>query len=232
MSPTTCITPDELLTTPRAVRRKLDLSRPVDPVLLEQCLAIAQQAPSGGNQQDWGFVVVTDPGTKAALADLYRRARDETSPKLADGETAAHLAALPASERAGFERMMASADHLAAHLHEAPVLVIPTVGGGLRTPISLPSREAMAASWEAQAVVWGGIAPTIWRFMLAARARGLGTCWTTIHLRYEQEAAAILGIPYPAVAQAALIPVEHVVGDPFKPGRRSPLATVVHWERW
>jgi len=64
------LTPDELLTTTRAVRRKLDLSRPVDPVLIEQCLAIAQQVPSGGNQRDWGFVVVTDPGTKAALADL------------------------------------------------------------------------------------------------------------------------------------------------------------------
>src|ERR671912_131493 len=184
MSTTTCLTPDELLTTTRAVRRKLDFSRPVDPVLIEQCLAIAQQAPSGGNQQDWGFVVVTDPGTRAALANLYRRARDETSPTLAGGETAAYLT-------------------------------------------SLPGRAAMAASWEAQAVVWGGIAPTIWSFMLAARARGLGTCWTTIHLRYEQEAAAILGIPYPAVAQAALIPVAHVVGDPFKPARRSPLATVV-----
>ena len=68
--------------------------------------------------------------------------------------------------------------------------------------------------------------------MLAARARGLGTCWTTIHLRFEEEAAGILGIPYPDVAQAGLIPVAHVVGDPFKPAKRAPLETIVHWERW
>jgi nitroreductase len=147
------LTPDELLTTTRAVRRKLDLSRPVDPVLIEQCLVIVQQAPSGGNQQDWG-VVVTDPGTAAALADLYRRARDETSPKLADTETVAFLATLPTAERADFESMLASADHLAAHLHGILVLVVLTVGGSPRTPVSLPGREATATSWEAQAVVW------------------------------------------------------------------------------
>ncbi len=102
MPTTTHLTPDELLTTTRAVRRKLDLLRPVDPDLIAACLAVTQQAPSGGNQQDWGFVVITEPATKAALAGLYRRARDETSPKLTDEETAAFLAALPAAERAGF----------------------------------------------------------------------------------------------------------------------------------
>lgn len=226
------LTPDDLLTTTRAVRRRLDLFRPVARADIEACLAIAQQAPSGGNQQDWGFVVVTDPAKKLALADLYRRARSESSPKAGEGETAAFLATLPEEERTAFGRMMASADFLAEHLHEAPVLIVPTVGGTARTPVSLPDRVAALASWEAQAVIWGGIAPAIWSFMLAARARGLGTCWTTIHLRYEEEAAAILGIPYPEVAQAALIPLAHVVGNPFKPARRAPLDSVVHWERW
>jgi hypothetical protein len=114
--------------------------------------------------------------------------------------------------------MLALADHLAAQLHEIPVLIVPTVGGSARTPVSLPGREATATSWEAQAVVWGGTAPAIWSFMLAARVRDLGTSRTTIHLRYEQEAAAILGIPYPAVAQAALIPL------PMSSAARSSLA--------
>ena len=229
---TTTLTPDDVLTTTRAVRRKLDLARPVAPGLIEECLAIAQQAPSAGDGQDWGFVVVTAPATKAALADLYRRAREEGSPKEEDPATGAFLAGLGAEKRAAFGRMMASADYLQDHLHEVPVLVVPTTGGRPRTPISLPGRGPTPRSWELEAAAWGSTAPAIWSFMLAARARGLGTVWTTIHLRYEEEAAAILGIPYPAVAQAALIPVGHVVGDPFKPAGRAPLATIVHWERW
>jgi nitroreductase len=224
--------PDRLLTTTRAVRRRLDLTRPVARADIEACLAVAQQAPSGGNQQDWGFVVVTDPARKLALADLYRRARAESSPKPGEGEAGAFLAGLPEAERAAFGRMMASAAYLAEHLHEVPVLVVPTVGGAPRTPVSLPGRAATFASWVAQAVVWGGIAPAIWSFMLAARARGLGTCWTTLHLHFEEEAAAILGIPFPEVAQAALIPVAHVVGDPFKPARRGPVESIIHWEQW
>ena len=67
---------------------------------------------------------------------------------------------------------------------------------------------------------------------MSARARGLGTVWTTLHVAYEEEAAAILGIPYAEVMQAALLPVAHTIGTAFRPGARRPLDDFVHWERW
>ena len=76
------------------------------------------------------------------------------------------------------------------------------------------------------------IVPATWSFMLAARARGLGTCWTTFHLAHEREAAELLGIPYEAATQAALIPVAYTKGTDFKPGPRKPLGEVIHWDRW
>ncbi len=79
---------------------------------------------------------------------------------------------------------------------------------------------------------WGSIAPAAWSFMLAARARGLGTAWTSLHLFFEEEAAELLGIPYDEVMQAALIPVAHTIGTDFRPGARNPLDSFVAWDRW
>jgi len=199
------LTPDELLSTTRAVRRRLDLERPVERRLIEECLELAVQAPTAAFRQDWHFVVVTDPGRKAGLAELYRRS------------ARSYFAGRdPASSP-----MLASALHLVEHLHEVPVLVVPCVEGRLD---ELPPNR--------QASKWASIVPATWSFMLAARARGLGTCWTTFHLAYEREAAAILGIPYDTVTQAALIPVAHTKGTDFRPGPRKPLDEVVHWEWW
>jgi nitroreductase len=200
------LTPDELLSTTRAVRKRLDLTRPVERELLGECLDLALQAPTGGNAQGWHFVLVTEPARKQALADLYRRSKAENDP-----------AEIPA----GHEKMMDASGYLAAHLHEVPVLVIPCIEG---RPESQP--------YLVQAVTWGSIMPATWSFMLAARSRGLGTAWTSLHLAYEREAAAILGIPYEQVAQAALIPVAHTIGSTFKPGPRRPRAAHVHWNTW
>jgi nitroreductase len=201
------LTPDELLATTRAVRKRLDLERPVERKVLEECLRLAQQAPTASYRQDWHFVVVTDPERRAGLADLYRRASSD------------YLGAAVEDPRRA--PIVESARYLAEHLHEVPVHVIPAIEG-----------RVDGAPAAAQASRWASIVPAAWSFMLAARARGLGTCWTTFHLAHEREAAELLGIPYDGFTQAALIPVAYTKGTDFKPGRRLPLETMVHWDAW
>ena len=212
------LSPDELLSTTRSVRRRLDLTRPVDRNLIEQCLDLAQQAPSGGNQQGWSFVVVTDPHKRRALGALYKQGWDayaQSMPARVTSEAPASAA------RRDVLRVYRSAQYLADHTGEVPVLVIPCISG--RTD---------GASAADQAGQWGSILPAVWSFMLAARARGLGTCWTTLHLPHEREAAELLGIPYDDVMQVAMIPVAHTIGEQFRPGPRKPLDTIVHWDQW
>jgi nitroreductase len=207
------LTADELLSTTRAVRRRLDLSRPVEREVLEDCLRLAQQAPTAAYREDWHFVVVTDADTRAALGELWRKSARR------------YLARRPQAA-AGLvlhdtRRLVRSVAHLVRHIGDVPVHVIPCIEG--RTD------GKPAAS---QASRWGTIVPAAWSFMLAARARGLGSVWTTFHLQYEREAAELLGIPYDEVMQAALIPVAYTVGTGFRPARRKPLETMAHWERW
>jgi nitroreductase len=208
---------DELLTTTRAVRRRLDLDRPVDPTLIEECLRIALQAPNGGNQQGWHFVVVTEPERRRAVADAFRRGAVAYAQR-ADKPPAP---ARRDDERPARRRVMASAAYLFEHLDEVPVLVIACIEG-----------RADAGPLVDQATAYGSILPAVWSFMLAAHARGLGTSWTTAHLMLEDEMAALLGIPHPDVTQVALVPVAHTVGHEFHPAPRRPVEDVVHWERW
>jgi nitroreductase len=207
------LSPDELLSTTRAVRRRLDLTRPVEREVLEDCLRLAQQAPTAAYREDWHFVVVTDAETRAALGELWRQAARRY---LARRPQAA--AGLVVSDT---RRLLRSVAHLVKHIGEVPVHVIPCIEGRMD---GKPSA--------AQASRWGTIVPAAWSFMLAARSRGLGTVWTTFHLQYEEEAAQLLGIPYEEVMQAALIPVAYTLGTEFRPARRKPLAEMVHWERW
>lgn len=214
------LSPDELLSTTRSVRRRLDLSRPVARALVEECLTLALQAPSGGNRQDWSFVVVTDPGRRAALAEVYRRGWDRYVSEGVPGAPVRAPAADPEAERRQ-RRIGRSARHLADHLAEVPVLVVPCHRGRFE-----------GAPAVAQASAFGSVLPAVWSLMLAARARGLGTAWTTIHLFHEREAAEVLGIPYDVVTQVALIPLAHTIGVDFAPGPRRPLDEVVRWEGW
>jgi nitroreductase len=209
--PTLDLTPDELLSTTRSVKRRLDLSRPVDADVLEDCVRLAMQAPTSTNSQTWHFVVVTDADTRAAIATHYRTAWS----KYADGRSPDE--ASPAGETP----TAASSRHLAAHLHEVPVHVIPCISG----------RPEGAGAADL-AALYGSIIQAGWSFQLAARARGLGSAWTTYHLDYEREVAEILGIPFDDVAQVALIAVAHTIGTTFKPAARNPLETVLHWQRW
>jgi nitroreductase len=210
--------PDVLLSTTRSVRRRLDLTRPVDPSLIEQCLDLAQQAPSGGNQQGWSFLVVTDPHKRLALGTLYKQGWDAYLKTISARVASEAPASMPSQD---VVRAYRSAQYLADHMGEVPVLMIPCIAG--RTD---------GATAPDQASQWGSILPAVWSFMLAARARGLGTCWTTLHLPHEREAADLLGIPYDQVMQAAMIPVAHTIGREFRPGPRKPLDTIVHWDQW
>ncbi len=212
------LTPDELLTTTRAVRKRLDFDRPVEREVLEACLAIAQQAPTGSNRQGWHFIVVTDPARRAGLADCYRRGWQRYYDA---GGGATAIKTGDARRDAVQGRVSDSAAYLAERMADVPVLVVPCIAG--RTD-GLPAA--------AQAGKWGSILPAVWSFMLAARARGLGTVWTTLHLAHEREAADILGIPYDEIMQTSLIPVAYTRGADFKPAHRGPLSTMVHWERW
>ena len=193
---------DQVLSTTRAVRRRLDLGRPVDRSVIEECLRIAQQAPSASNRQHWHFVVVTDATKRKALGDLYLRVRME-------------------EQAAIYPSVSASADYLGEHMGDVPVLVVACIEGRIDQQ-----------PFRGQAATWGTILPAAWSFMLAARARGLGTVWTTAHLKYEREAAEILGIPYEEVTQTALIPVAYTIGTDFKLARRDPLETMLHWDGW
>lgn len=214
------LTPNELLTTTRAVRRRLDLRRTVDLDLIRECLEVAIQAPSASNLQPWHFVLVTEPERKLALAELYRRAFSvyRELPAAAGNIVTGD----PVRDRVQ-QRVMDSAAYLAEHLQDVPVLVIPCGTSWFEGD----------PDWLNAATMFGTLAPATWSFCLAARARGLGTAWTTLHLMFEAEAAAVLEIPYPRVRQAALIPVAHVTAPAvFRPAHRAALDTCVHIDRF
>jgi nitroreductase len=202
---TVSINADELLTTTRAVRRRLDLSRPVDLDTVKECLRIALQAPSGGNAQPWRWIVVTDPAQRAAVGRWHTRAWRERFLARPDAHPPA---------------MLRSAGHLAEHIADVPVLVVAC--------LELDSAELPAGS---QASLWGSLLPAVWSYMLAARARGLGTAWTTVHLAYEQQVAEVLGLP-DNVRQGVLVPTAHLLGTGLRPARRRPLDEVLHIDRW
>lgn len=212
---------DDVLTTTRAVRRRLDLTRPVEPELLLECLRLALQAPSGGNNQGWHFVLVTDPDQRSALADVFRQGAVEYAQRPKPTPTPSRPRPRPERDRAIRRRVMTSAGYLFEHLHEVPALVVPCVEG-----------RVDQAPLVDQATLFGSILPAVWSFMLAARSRGLGTSWTTVHLLFEEEAAALLGIPFRDVTQVAMIPVAHTVGSEFRAAHRHEVADVVHWDRW
>jgi nitroreductase len=207
---------DELLTTTRAVRKRLDLDRPVPPDVIDECLALAVQAPTGSNAQHWRFVVVTDADKRAALAEIYRRvwkryARDQE----------AALASISGERAIQQRRVLDSANYLAENMHRVPVHVIPCVLGRI-------DAAGHSAEW---AGLLGSIFPAVWSFQLALRSRGLGSSLTTLHLYGETEAAKILGIP-DTVTQVALLPVAYTTGDGFKPAARRPAAEVTYWNSW
>jgi nitroreductase len=209
------LTPDELLTTTRSVRKRLDLTRPVPLEVVKECLEIALQAPNGGMREGWHWIVVTDPDARAQIGEFYRRSTESyLSNAAADPSRGAGIG----SE--AMARVTSSTAYLAEHMGQVPVQVIPCI--------------TVRSTWQAgesQTGLWGSLLPATWSYMLACRARGLGTAWTTLHLQYETEIAALLGLP-DEIRQGALIPTAYYTGSTFRPATRRPLADVLHVDRW
>jgi nitroreductase len=200
---------DELLTTTRAVRRRLDLDRPVGRDVILDCIRLAMQAPTASNAQDWRWLVVMDPDKRSAIAEIYRRVGAEylayAAKDASDPQTA---------------RVYASALALTDTLGRVPVHVIPCLDNRIDNSNMLTAASA-----------WASIIPAGWSFLLALRSRGLGSVWTTMHLAREQEVAELLGIP-PTATQAALFPVAYTIGTDFRPAVRPPAETVTYWDTW
>lgn len=206
---------DHLLSTTRAVRKRLDLSRPVPRELILDCVRISTQAPAGGNYQKWRWVIVDDPDKKAVIADAYRRAY---APYIATQQKAVAKAGNGATSNP----IIDSSTHLAEVLQDVPVLAIPCALG---SPADVGGGAGSQEGW------WGSVIPAVWSYCLAARSRGLGTVWTTLHLPYGEEVAEALGIPA-TVTQLACIPTAYYTGDDFKPAGRKPAEQVTYWNTW
>jgi nitroreductase len=203
-------TVDRLLTTTRAVRRRLDPTRPVPRSLLLDCIRLSQQAPTASNTQTWRWLIVDDAAKRRELGALYAQGipaiRESEKQLVQDAQT---------------RRVYDGALWLAEHLGEMPALVIPCVIG------RLPADSPLVIS----ASVFGSIYQAVWSFQLALRSRGLGSTFTTMHLLFEEQARKILGMP-DDVMQAALLPVAYTKGGEFRPAARPPAETLVHWNGW
>ncbi|MFN3258281.1 MAG: nitroreductase family protein [Ilumatobacter sp.] len=208
--PTLGLSADDVLTTTRSVRKRLDLTREVPRQVLIDCIDIAHQSPTGSNSQRWRWVIVEDAAKRAKLAEIYKRNFDA----YAGGNVFE-----PGSQQA---RVHESAVHLAENLQHVPVHVIPVLAD--KMDVGTPSSR--------QASRWGGILPAVWSFMLALRERGLGSAWTTLHLQEEELAAELLGIPFDTHSQAGLFPVAYTIGTDFKPAKRPPAETFIKWNEW
>lgn len=213
------LTPDELLSTTRAVRKRLDVDRPVEDEVIRECVAMAMQSPSGSNNPTMQFVIVRDPAKRAALGEIYRQCYGIYQSM--DGVYVGSIKKEGAAEQAQQDRVQSSADYLGDHMGDAPVLVVPCMLGRCDNMPGMVTSSMM-----------GNILPAMWSFMLAARARGLGTCWTTVHLMMEQQAAEVLGIPFDSVQQVALSPLAYTKGTDFKAAMRPSPDTIIHWDQW
>lgn len=213
------LTSDEVLTTTRSVRKRLDLTRPVDRAVVTECLDIGFQAANGSNNQAWEWVIVDDAATRAKVADIYRAGMKhfvdmiQADPSLYLGRST--------GRNTRQEQMGEAVAYLNEHMHKVPVLVIPMMHGRME-----------GKNIFYQASQWGSIWPAIWNFMLACRSRGLGTSLTTVHLWKEKEMADLLGIPFDKFTQAGLIPVGYTIGDKFKRAERKPASEMIRWNKF
>ena len=202
---------DRLLSTTRAVRRRLDLDRPVERDVILDCIRLSQQAPTASNTQKWCWMVVMDPDKRKALGEIYARGKEFIQQARSEVD----------ADDAQTHRVYDSAEWLLDHMGEAPALVIPCVEG--RIPDGAPNGMAAA--------VYGSIYPAMWSFQLALRSRGLGSTLTTISLFFEKDVAEVLNMPED-IMQVALLPVAYTRGTDFKIALRQPPEEITHFDQW
>lgn len=207
---------DEVLTTTRTVRKRLDLSRPVPDDVIAQCIEIATYAPSGSNRQGWHFVVITDAEKRRQIGALYKRSFDQYY----EAQMAQLGQAPETPDRAQLAKVLDSARYLGDHMGDAPALILVCAEGRVEN-----------AGAMAQAAFYGSVVPAAWSLMLALNARGIGTAWTTLHMRYADETAELLGVPA-TVTQVMLTPVAYLKDGPSKRAARKPAAERTYWNQW
>ena len=213
------LTPDELLKTTRSVRKRLDLTKTVPMTIIEECMDLALQAPTSTYGENWRFMVVTDPDKKRAIAKWYKKGHELFVIRKNLSQEESNDVSSPGN------RVLSSINYLAENLQDIPALMVPCILGRL-------DSEHVAYNVQYQATMYASIIPAVWNFMLAARARGLGTCWTTLHLPFEQEVGSILEIPVQEVTQIAMIPIAYTLGTKFKAAPRRPLHEVMRLNNW
>jgi len=205
---------DEVLTTTRAVRKRLDVTRPVSRELLEECLEIALQAPNGSNRNTWRWIIVDDRDMVTKLADEYKAAMGILN-----------SGAMPTPNPLGTSdrdaRVLESAYALVEKLPRMPAILIPLMPGR-------PDGTDVVT----QASMWGSIVQAVWSFMLALRERGLGSIWATVTTRREKEIAELLGIPYEEYTQVGFFPIAYTEGTEFKKAWRKPVSEVLSYNRF
>jgi nitroreductase len=207
------LTPDDLLTTTRTVRKRLDFDRPVERSVVEECIEVAVQAPNGGNMNGWRWLAVDDPRVIGRIAEIYNGGLDDYIATFGE-------AGYPGASVPGADRIADSTQYLRDNFHRSPMVLVPLVAG--RT-----DGNGAASNVFYQASQWGSVLQAVWSFMLALRARGLGSAWTTGHLWREQELADLLGIPYRAYMQTGLFPVAYTLGTNFKRAYRRPVSELL-----
>ena len=201
---------DRLLTTTKQVRQRLDLTKPVPYDVLLECIDIASHAPMGGNLERNRWMIIDDPELKAAIGARFAQVG---RPYLASNSE------LRPDDRS--QRVIGSASFLVDHIAEVPAMVL-----AMRL-----DRPPFDGSQGGAAAYYGSVLPGVWSFQLAARARGIGSAWTTFHLEHEAEIAELLGIPA-TVTQVCLLAVGYFTGDTFAPAPRRPAAEVTFLNRW
>lgn len=198
-------TVDRLLTTTRAVRKRLDLTRPVPPEVITECVRLATQAPSAADMQNWRWVAVTDERKREAIGDIHRAGGD-----------AVYVRGLLAKAAGAERRRLESALYLTDHLHEAPVIML--------VYALEPDGQQLPPP-----VLYGSVFPAMWSFQLALRSRGLGS--TPMWVENEKAVNEVVGAP-PTARVAAMLPVAYYTGETFKPATRRPVDEVLFWDTW
>ena len=207
---------DHLLTTTRGIRRRMDFARPVDISIIDKCIEVAIQAPVGDPDMGAHFIVITEPELRRSISELYCKALGP----YCDEFEAAELESTDASEHDRIRKVYSTYRWHGENLYRAPVLIIVAMQGRYE---NLGVRHQTAR--------YGSILPAAWSLMLALRARGLGSCWTTLHVEYERETAEFLGAPED-ITQAVLMPVGYYTGSDFKPAKRPPASRYIHYNGW
>jgi len=205
------LTVDEVLSTTRSVRKRLDMSKPVPRQVIEECLELALQAPNGSNRNDWRWVVVDDKEKIAKLGNIYRATMaDINRAYRMDVGIDPHHSAL-----------MSSVAALVDSIDRAPAMVVPLMMG-----------RAEGKSAMEQAAMWGSVIQAVWSLFLALRERGIGAAWTTITLQREREVADLLSIPFDQYTQVGLFPIAYTIGTDFKKAWRKPLSEVLTYNQF